>query len=203
MSPPPRADPLLIEALRRDLLAATFTVDGIAARLGPVASAALQREQLVPALLATDGTADPCGILVRFFTLGQPMASGSVERALPSLGLAGAHELGLVQPAIGGHSTSGEGHSTGDRGHSTGDGGHSTGDGGHSTGDGGQVGATCDLRPYADESHDWWVASDLSDVATGQPLATDHVLGIGGASTTLASWTIRRPVGRALDLGTG
>ncbi|MEO7132490.1 MAG: methyltransferase, partial [Dermatophilaceae bacterium] len=42
-----------------------------------------------------------------------------------------------------------------------------------------------------------------SDVATGQPLATDHVLGIGGASTTLASWTIRRPVGRALDLGTG
>lgn len=60
-----------------------------------------------------------------------------------------------------------------------------------------------DLRPYGDEQHDWFVASDLSELATGAALRTDHVLGIGGASTTLASWTPRRPVGRALDLGTG
>ncbi len=62
---------------------------------------------------------------------------------------------------------------------------------------------TCDLRPYADDTHDWWVASDLSEASTQRPLRPDHVLGIGGASTTLATWTIRRPVGRALDLGTG
>ena len=65
------------------------------------------------------------------------------------------------------------------------------------------VRATCDLRPYADDEHDWWVASDLSEIATGRVLDTDHVLGIGGASTTLASWTPRRPAPRALDLGTG
>ncbi|TWP34300.1 DUF7059 domain-containing protein [Leekyejoonella antrihumi] len=68
---------------------------------------------------------------------------------------------------------------------------------------GGMVHAACDLRPYADDRHDWWVASDLSEIATGRPLETDHVLGIGGASTTLASWTPRRPAARALDLGTG
>ena len=63
--------------------------------------------------------------------------------------------------------------------------------------------ATCDLRPYAADEHTWWVASDLSEIATGEPLAPDHVLGIGGASTTLADWTPRRPVRRALDVGTG
>ena len=67
----------------------------------------------------------------------------------------------------------------------------------------GAVNALVDLRPYADEQHDWFVASDLSEVATRAPLRTDHVLGIGGASTTLASWTPRRRVARALDLGTG
>ena len=67
----------------------------------------------------------------------------------------------------------------------------------------GAVNALVDLRPYGDESHDWFVASDLSELATRAPLRTDHVLGIGGASTTLASWTPRRPVARALDLGTG
>ena len=63
--------------------------------------------------------------------------------------------------------------------------------------------ATCDLRPYGDDAHDWWVASDLPELVVGGPLRPDHVLGIGGASTTLASWTVRRPVDRALDLGTG
>lgn len=63
--------------------------------------------------------------------------------------------------------------------------------------------AGCDLRPYADEAHEWWVASDLSEMATGRPLDIDHVLGIGGASTTLAQWTPRTRVDRALDLGTG
>ena len=36
-----------------------------------------------------------------------------------------------------------------------------------------------------------------------QPLREDHVLGIGGASETLAAWTPRPHVDRALDLGTG
>ena len=69
--------------------------------------------------------------------------------------------------------------------------------------EGADLRATCDLRPYGDEDHAWWVASDLSEIATGRPLAETHVLGVGNASTTLAEWTIRRHVGTALDLGVG
>ncbi|HEX2774798.1 MAG TPA: methyltransferase [Micromonosporaceae bacterium] len=58
-----------------------------------------------------------------------------------------------------------------------------------------------DLEPYGD---DWWVLADLpAGARPGRPLAADHVLGVGGASTTLIGATIRRPVGTALDLGTG
>ncbi len=67
----------------------------------------------------------------------------------------------------------------------------------------GEVRATCDLRPYADEQHDWWVASDLTTMATSAPLGPSHVVGVGGASTTLASWTPRPWAARTLDLGTG
>ncbi|HMC70648.1 MAG TPA: methyltransferase, partial [Mycobacteriales bacterium] len=44
--------------------------------------------------------------------------------------------------------------------------------------------------------------SDRTD-SGGRPLREDHVLGVGGASTTLAQLTLRRPVERALDIGTG
>lgn len=71
------------------------------------------------------------------------------------------------------------------------------------TEEGDGVVARVDVRPYASDDRHWWVASDLAELATGAPIQADHVLGIGGASTTLASWTIRRPVARALDLGTG
>lgn len=66
-----------------------------------------------------------------------------------------------------------------------------------------RVTASCDLRPYGDETHAWWVASDLGELATESPLHPEHVLGVGGASATLASWTPRQPATRALDLGTG
>src|SRR4051812_33854877 len=62
------------------------------------------------------------------------------------------------------------------------------------------VRAALELEPYGD----WWTVSDLSaGMRPGVPLPTDHVLGIGGASTTLAGATLRDPVGTALDLGTG
>jgi methylase of polypeptide subunit release factors len=60
--------------------------------------------------------------------------------------------------------------------------------------------ATLELEPYGD----WWVLSDISaTLRPGAALGRDHVLGIGGASTTLAQATVRRAVGSALDLGTG
>ena len=67
------------------------------------------------------------------------------------------------------------------------------------------VRARLEVRPYAAAHGDdsWWVVSDFgSDVRPG-PLAADHVLGIGAASLTLAQATVRQPVRRALDLGTG
>jgi hypothetical protein len=58
------------------------------------------------------------------------------------------------------------------------------------------------VTPHGDEVHDWWVVADRSD-PSGRPLRRDHVLGVGGASLTLAQLTVRRPVARALDVGTG
>jgi methylase of polypeptide subunit release factors len=67
-------------------------------------------------------------------------------------------------------------------------------------GDGG-IRQALDLEPYGDA---WWVLSDLpAGSRPGQPLAADHVLGVGGASSTLIGATVRRPVRTALDLGTG
>lgn len=63
--------------------------------------------------------------------------------------------------------------------------------------------ALADLRPYGDEEHDWWVASDLGSAGRGAPMEPDHVVGIGGASLTLAAWTPRPQVRRALDIGVG
>lgn len=57
-----------------------------------------------------------------------------------------------------------------------------------------------DLEPYGDS---WWVVSDLPAATRPGRLARDHVLGVGGASHTLVGATLRRPVGTALDLGTG
>ncbi len=67
----------------------------------------------------------------------------------------------------------------------------------------GRVRARVEVAPYAVDDKDWFVASDWSARRTGRPTAADHVLGVGGASTMLAQYTVRMPIERALDLGTG
>src|SRR6195952_2924974 len=69
----------------------------------------------------------------------------------------------------------------------------------------GEVRARVDVRPYATEDLDLWVTSDLTPGLDGGPaqVANDHVLGISSAATSLAQLTVREPVERALDLGTG
>jgi methylase of polypeptide subunit release factors len=163
----PLVDQGLLAALRADLAAADYTVGGVERALGQVASAALHREQRLPADLVTRHRGDPLAVLVRLFALGFPVAWDDADHALPTVRAEGAVRLGLARA------------------------------------EGADLRATCDVRPYADDTHQWWVASDLSEVATGRPLPESHVLGIGNASTTLAQWTIRRRVGRALDLGVG
>ncbi|GAB6937014.1 DUF7059 domain-containing protein [Isoptericola variabilis] len=168
----------LVDALRSGLTAAGYTVDGVGEALGDVASAALHREQTVPARRALADVApvhEPRAALARLFLLGDEVPRAGLDRALPGLGTAGAARLGLVAAA-------GEA-------------------------DDDAVRAVVDLRPYAavdaGGEASWWLASDLAELATGGRLATDHVLGAGGASTTLAQVTVRTPVGRVLDLGTG
>jgi SAM-dependent methyltransferase len=168
----------LLDALRAGLDAAGYTVDGVGEALGGVASAALDREQTVPArraLVGATGAHEPRAALARLFLLGDEVPRAALDRALPGLGTAGAARLGLVAAA-------GEG-------------------------DDDAVRAVVDLRPYAavdaGGEASWWLSSDLAELATGGRLATDHVLGTGGASTTLAQVTARTPVGRVLDLGTG
>jgi methylase of polypeptide subunit release factors len=64
-----------------------------------------------------------------------------------------------------------------------------------------------DLRPYAfvDDlgAGSWWIASDLGELALGHAISEEHVLGIGGATTTLSGLQLPVPVRRVLDLGTG
>src|SRR5690606_21309270 len=143
--------------------------------LGPVVTAALQREEPVAARRATDGLTGPATVLTRLFLLGEPVTRAALDTALPRTTTAGATAVGLVTAA---------------------------GEDGED-----EVRAAVDLRPYeasdaAGEAR-WWLASDLGELATGRSLHADHVLGIGGASLTLARITVRDHRPRVLDLGTG
>ena len=184
----PAIDPRLLPLLRTDLEGAGYTVDGVEDFLGPLAAAALHREQAVPALRvaraalddATGATSsgrkkDPRAVLAALFLLGLEVRRAALAAALPGVGPDGAARRGRGAAA------------------------------GHRPDDG--VRALADLRPYAAADAagpvTWWLASDLGELATGRRLAGDHVLGAGGASITLAQVTMRTPVGRVLDLGTG
>lgn len=174
-----RTDAETVAALRADL-ASAYRFDDVQDLLGAVAADALHREEPVPALRATAaGLADAgtrgTAALVRTFLLGAGARRSDLAAALPRLTVDGAVRAGLVEAA---------------------------GAGGDD-----EVRALVDLRPYvaldgAGEA-DWWVASDVGELATGRALRTDHVLGVGGASTTLAQVTVRDPRDRVLDLGTG
>ncbi|MGW4097483.1 DUF7782 domain-containing protein [Mycobacterium sp. NPDC004974] len=68
---------------------------------------------------------------------------------------------------------------------------------------GDMVRAALDIRPHSDGERDFYVVSDQDAAVRRGPLRHDHVLGIGGASVSLARAVTRNPAGRALDLGTG
>ncbi|MDJ1131911.1 DUF7059 domain-containing protein [Streptomyces iconiensis] len=163
--------------LRESLMVAGFTADGLLELLGAPAYAALARGETVPALRATRGEG-PLETLVRLFLLRQP---APYERARAALHAEEALADGWLERE---------------------------GPGGDS------VRATVDVRPYSGpEGQDWWIVSDLGCAVGGAggigarrengEDARGAVLGVGGASTTLAGLTVRTPVARALDLGTG
>ncbi|WP_380169739.1 methyltransferase [Jannaschia sp. R86511] len=117
---------------------------------------------------------DPVGVLVRLFTLGDPVPAVAAGAALPTLGVDRAVGLGLLQRC-----------------------------------GSGQVRACVDLQPHAvvDDlgESSWWVCSDLGELAHGGGvLPTEHVLGVGTASTTLVEAVVPPVAGqRCLDVGAG
>ena len=68
---------------------------------------------------------------------------------------------------------------------------------------GAAVRAALDVRPYAADAQEYLLVSDLDSDTRPGPVRSDHVLGLGAASISLARAVIRTPVRRALDIGTG
>ncbi|HCC41175.1 MAG TPA: SAM-dependent methyltransferase, partial [Arthrobacter bacterium] len=152
----------------------------------------LNRDQLIPALLATenatngdpangDTTTAALAAVVRLWLLAEPQKRDTLDAALPGIRANGLVELGLVEPVPGADESGQD-----------------------------LLQAKADLRPYGWDSNEdgsggaeLWVASDLAAHQQAGVLRHDHVLGIGQASTTLVQTTVRRHVARALDLGTG
>ncbi|MET3369026.1 UNVERIFIED_CONTAM: methylase of polypeptide subunit release factors [Jeotgalibacillus campisalis] len=178
----PRSDrPELLSALAADLRALNYTVDGVAELLGASASDALGRDQLIPALLASERLMDSNdpdlrsqAVIVRLWLLAVPQSVPDIDSALPAIRAKGLEELGLI------------------------------------TVDSGMAHAKVDLRPYGWDANtdgsggaELWVASDLAAHQQPGVLRHDHVLGIGRASTTLVQTTFRKHSERALDVGTG
>ncbi|QCX28770.1 DUF7059 domain-containing protein [Nocardioides jishulii] len=173
--PVERLDDAQLPHLLRDALgAASFTYDSVADVLGVRAHEALGRNETTPGERATRG-GSPLETLTRLFTLQRPVTRDHAEAALPGLlsRLAGA---GVVEVS------------------------------------GDEVRARLDVRPYATDdageeagAGDRWILSDLTPGMDGRPnqVDGDYVLGISPASTSLAQLTMRTPVGRSLDLGTG
>lgn len=176
----PSPDPQICAALAADLTAAGYTAAALRAAWTPVGDDALGRGLRGPALAALGSRDDPLATLARLLGMGVPQTRGAVDAAAVRTGAQGLARLGLAEL------------------------------------DGDIVVPTALLRPqeWSDDEHSapaggggaggqWWIASDLDEAALGGALPTDHVLGVGGASLTLAALQLPRPAGRVLDLGTG
>ena len=159
-------NPALVDQLRADLIAASFTVDALDPLWGEDAAAALHRGHRVPAFRAlaraTIGETS-LATLARIFVLGIPVTVEALDAALPSLTTAGAEALDLVVR-----------------------------EGRAGTGD--AVRPRLDLRPYSAVDTAgvaaWWIASDLGELALGRAVPEDHVLGVGGRLHTLSGLMI-------------
>ncbi|MFT4213370.1 MAG: class I SAM-dependent methyltransferase, partial [Microbacterium sp.] len=169
-------DPALAAALCGDLAAAGYTASAVRAGWGTIADDAIGHGLAGPAMTALAGRDDALAVLARMLFLGAVTARADADRALPALGADGLVALGLAADA------------------------------------GEQLVPTALVRPqeFADEdgSGMWWIASDLDETALrlrglGAALPVGHVLGVGGASLTLAGLQLPTPAERVLDLGCG
>ena len=87
----------LVAALRSDLLAANYSVDALNDLWGSAATEALSRGQRVPAERVCErAVRTPLVTLATLFMLGRSVSDTDLSRALPTLGVAGARELGVI-----------------------------------------------------------------------------------------------------------
>lgn len=172
----------LITRLRHDLEWSQFAVARLsgAGAWGARGGAALFRGERVAARRALESRR-PAGerdrasdTLAKLWILGYSQPSADVAAALPTLGLDGAVELGLIAAAESQNDTTEP-----------------------------LVDLRPYSFVDSAGEASWWIASDLGEMALPGALREDHVLGIGGASNTLSGLMIPRPVESALDLGTG
>lgn len=169
----PSIDRVLAARLVDDLTGAGYTAAAIEARLGDSAAAALRRGHRAPAMRALEYPDDPLGVLARLFALGAPVPRARLLRALPRFGVDTAIDVQLVAPVP----------------------------------DADTVVPLVELaaHDFVDSTSvsSWWIVSDLGEVARRGALLSDHVLGVGGATRTLAGLMIQTGVESVLDLGTG
>lgn len=172
----PNPDPRLCSALRTDLREAGYTADAVRAAWGPIADDAVGHGLTGPAIAALGMRADRLAVVSRLLFLGVATPVDDVDAALPACRAEGLAALRLA------------------------------------TVEEGEVVPLALVRPQGvdDEAGEggWWIASDLDEAALvsqqhRSALPTDHVLGVGGASLTLAGLQLPRAADRVLDLGTG
>nr|WP_238653999.1 methyltransferase [Kocuria sp. 36] len=178
-------DGTAVECLAEALAAVDFSYEGILSLLGDGPFEAMVREQVVPAkhrirqILSGGACAKPgqrrlAGV-VDFFMLGRATSAEALEASLGEGAYDVLDRLNLLIPESAPADQSSS-----------------------------MFRAAFDLRPHsADDGTDLWVVSDLGAHQTDGVLPRDYVLGVGQASLTLAQFTERRPVDKALDLGTG
>jgi methylase of polypeptide subunit release factors len=192
----PEPEPSVCRALAADFRDAGYTAEGVRAAWGDAADDAIARGLRSPADRALGDRDDALAVLGRLLVLGMSQPAASVDRVLARTGADGLVRLGLA-------SVSG-------------------GDvtplavvrpqsftvptapplaAGASSGASGRVGPG--FGSARQHTGQWWIASDLDEAALGGPLAEDHVLGVGGASLTLAGLQLSTPAARGLDIGAG
>ncbi|WP_242089077.1 methyltransferase [Curtobacterium sp. DN_7.5] len=173
-------------AIAADLDAAGFTVERLDSLWGAEAAASLHRGSRVAALRAlASRESSPLATLATLFVLGLPVSRAHADAAFPTAGVDRVVAAGLLRLDPTSSDDSGLPLDVADV----------------------LVHPTVDLRPYAfvDDlgAGSWWIVSDLGELALGTALGEEHVLGIGGATTTLSGLQLPVRVHRVLDLGTG
>ncbi len=171
----------LVVKLREDLAGAQYSLTGLTALWGAAAEGARRRGVFAPARRVLAGRErTPLTTLGRLFLLGEEVSAEELDAALPTLGSAGAAELGLVA-----HGANSVFHAV------------------LSVNPVTLVGKAGEQTLQRGGATEWWIISDLDDELRGGPAGPDHVMGVGGATRTLISQLPPVTGGAALDLGTG